>query len=94
MRYLVLVIFLSGCTVSGVATYAPDGREGYAINCGGKLHNWRADLVNRMSELQRKDGSWTNPADRWYEGDPNLVTAYALLALSYCDQSQTDNSNK
>jgi hypothetical protein len=24
-----------------------------------------------------------NPADRFMEGDPNLVTAYALLALAY-----------
>lgn len=47
--------------------------------------NWQADLTRRLSELQRNDGSWTNPADRWFEGDPNLVTAYAMLALSYCD---------
>ncbi len=47
--------------------------------------NWQADLTHRLSELQRDDGSWTNPADRWFEGDPNLVTAYAMLALSYCD---------
>lgn len=40
MRYLALAIFLSGCTVTGVPTYTPDGREGYAINCGGALHNW------------------------------------------------------
>ena len=26
---------------------------------------------------------WVNPADRFMEGDPNLVTAYALLALAY-----------
>ena len=32
---------------------------------------------------QSPDGSWVNPADRFMEGDPNLVTAYALLALSH-----------
>lgn len=59
----------------------------YVKGADGQQHNWRADLTKRLSELQRPDGSWTNPADRWYEGDPNLVTAYALLALSYCDSS-------
>ena len=34
--------------------------------------------------VQRADGSWVNGTDRWYESDPNLVTAYSLLALSYC----------
>ncbi len=60
----------------------------------GNLHNWRADLVRRMSELQREDGSWTNPADRWFEGDPNLVSAYALLALGYCDNASAGRSRK
>ncbi len=49
-----------------------------------KAHNWRADLVKELNKRQRNDGSWVNEADRWYEGDPNLVTSYALLALSYC----------
>ena len=57
------------------------------IDASGAAHNWRADLTGQLSNVQRDDGSWTNPADRWYEGDPNLVTAYALLALSYCDES-------
>ena len=29
------------------------------------------------------NGSWVNPADRFMEGDPNLVTSYGLLALAY-----------
>jgi len=52
----------------------------------GQLHNWRSDLVKVLAKKQSADGSWTNPADRWYEGDPNLVTSYSLLALSYCKQ--------
>lgn len=48
-------------------------------------HDWRKDLIQQLASQQSNDGSWTNPADRWFEGDPNLVTAYALLALSYCD---------
>ena len=50
----------------------------------GKAHDWKAELISTLAQLQAKDGSWTNAADRWYESDPNLVTAYALLALSYC----------
>jgi hypothetical protein len=42
------------------------------------------DLITKLTSEQRDDGSWTNEQDRWYEGDPNLVTAYSLLAISYC----------
>lgn len=57
----------------------------------GKKHDWRADLIAQLESLQSTDGSWTNPADRWYEGDPNLVTAYSLMALSYCEpEEKTD----
>lgn len=51
----------------------------------GRQHDWRQELVEKLAAMQRANGSWVNEADRWYEGDPNLVTAYALLALSYCD---------
>jgi len=48
----------------------------------GRQRNWAADLVQRLSELQREDGSWVNgKADRWMEGNPALATAYAALAL-------------
>ena len=50
----------------------------------GKAHNWRNDLLNAFQSRQQANGSWTNEADRWYEGDPNLVTSYCLLALQYC----------
>ncbi len=50
----------------------------------GKAHDWKADLVSTLADQQAEDGSWTNASDRWYEGDPNLVTSYALLALAYC----------
>jgi squalene-hopene/tetraprenyl-beta-curcumene cyclase len=50
----------------------------------GKQHNWRNDLIGQLAKLQKDNGSWVNAADRWYEGDPNLVTAYSLMSLSYC----------
>jgi squalene-hopene/tetraprenyl-beta-curcumene cyclase len=50
----------------------------------GKKHNWRAELVEALAKRQRPDGSWVNEQDRWMEGDPNMVTGYALMALSHC----------
>jgi squalene-hopene/tetraprenyl-beta-curcumene cyclase len=50
----------------------------------GVKHDWRADLVAALAKRQRPDGSWVNETDRWMEGDPDLVTGYALMALTYC----------
>ena len=44
-------------------------------------HNWREDLCRKLLTTARSDGSWVNSADRWYESNPYLVTAYAVLAL-------------
>ena len=55
------------------------------VDADGNIHNWKSELVERLAGLQLPNGSWLNPADRWYEGDPNLVTAYCLMALSHCD---------
>lgn len=58
----------------------------------GKAHDWRQELTAKLAELQKPNGSWVNPADRWYEGDPNLVTAYTLMALSYCEPPSSPQS--
>jgi len=50
----------------------------------GKGHDWRQELVAELASRQQKNGSWVNENSRWLEGDGNLVTSYALLALSYC----------
>ena len=47
------------------------------------VHDWRADLNGELIQRQQKDGSWTNANPRWLEGNADLVTGYALLALSY-----------
>ena len=51
-------------------------------DAAGHTHDWRKDLVEALAKRQNPDGSWVNPADRFMEGDPNLVTGYALLALT------------
>ena len=50
----------------------------------GNPHRWRSELAAAVVKRQRPDGSWSNDAKRWMEGDPNLVTGYALMTLSYC----------
>jgi squalene-hopene/tetraprenyl-beta-curcumene cyclase len=55
----------------------------------GVRHVWRRELLAELARRQRPDGSWINEDPRWLEGDPALVTGYALLALSYCRPEPT-----
>lgn len=50
----------------------------------GMKHNWRHDLIAFLAKSQKENGSWVNSDRKWNEGDPNLSTAFALLALSHC----------
>jgi squalene-hopene/tetraprenyl-beta-curcumene cyclase len=47
----------------------------------GSARHWRTEMVDAILSRQRDEGSWINDADRWMEGDPELVTIYAILAL-------------
>ena len=59
---------------------AASGRD--AIDdAAGARHDWRRELVTALVAAQRSDGSWVNEQDRWMEGEADLVTAYAVLAL-------------
>ena len=51
----------------------------------GIKHDWRRELAEHLFSIQREDGSWVNPAERWLEGNPELVTAYTLMALNHCE---------
>jgi squalene-hopene/tetraprenyl-beta-curcumene cyclase len=46
-------------------------------------HDWRNDLCEELASRQRDDGSWVNANQQFFEGDANLCTSFALLALSY-----------
>jgi squalene-hopene/tetraprenyl-beta-curcumene cyclase len=51
----------------------------------GVAHDWRRELFEALKKRQRPDGSWINDGDRTFgESNPELATAFALLALSYC----------
>jgi hypothetical protein len=53
-------------------------------DANGAKHDWRRELAEELARRQKSDGSWVNTNTQWMEGDPNLATAFALLALSYC----------
>jgi len=53
------------------------------VDGGGRTHDWRADLVSKLTSLQQEDGSWVNTQSRWMERDPALVTAYVCLTLDW-----------
>ena len=52
------------------------------VDAKGVEHNWRAELVAALAKRQEPNGGWANRDDRFMEGDPNIVTSYALLALA------------
>jgi squalene-hopene/tetraprenyl-beta-curcumene cyclase len=58
----------------------------YVTDAKGQKHDWRREITAALAKRQQPDGRWVNekaPA-HWMESDPNLVTGYALMALSYC----------
>ncbi len=56
-------------------------------DANGVKHDWRNELIQELARRQRPDGSWMNENTRWLEGDPTLVTGYALLSLAYCREA-------
>ncbi len=59
-------------------------------DAAGVKHDWRRELTEELARRQQPDGSWVNANPRWMEADPNLATAFALLALSYCRPALAD----
>lgn len=59
------------------------------VDASSVKHDWRKDLAEQLFSEQKPNGSWSNANERWYEGDPNLATAYALIALSKCQAPKT-----
>jgi squalene-hopene/tetraprenyl-beta-curcumene cyclase len=52
------------------------------VDAKGTEHRWQAELVAALAKRQESSGGWVNHDDRFMEGDANIVTAYALLALA------------
>ena len=49
----------------------------------GRSVDWRRAVAMRLINLQQTNGSWVNANGRWWENDPTLVTAYAVMALEF-----------
>ncbi len=56
----------------------------YLVDAQGKQHDWRKELAEHIISQQQSNGGWVNTNARWMEGDPHMATAYALIALKYC----------
>ncbi|MEM8954652.1 MAG: prenyltransferase/squalene oxidase repeat-containing protein [Verrucomicrobiota bacterium] len=56
----------------------------------GSSVDWRSQLAKKLFDLQKPDGSWLNDTGRWWERDPVLVTAYAVLTLEHIHHSIPD----
>jgi len=52
-------------------------------DAAGKKHNWREDITRALTNRQKKDGNWGSDFGQWMEGNADLDTAYALIALGY-----------
>ena len=51
------------------------------VDKNGKKRDWRKELALELLNKQNPKGYWLNENGRWWERDPILVSAYALLAL-------------
>ncbi len=59
------------------------GADTLTLADGSKI-KWREKLALKLFDDQQRDGSWVNQgSSRWWEDDPVLVTAYAVLALEH-----------
>jgi squalene-hopene/tetraprenyl-beta-curcumene cyclase len=71
--------------------------EDTLIDGSGRSHAWRSEVCGRMLAMQSKiDGSWINHnSPRWWEGNPVLASAYALMTLhAALDPSSARDADK
>lgn len=52
----------------------------------GNKHDWRIELIDKLSTVQKEDGSF-NGKQKWMESKPILATTFAVLAL---EEAQAD----
>ena len=54
------------------------------VDAKGVKHDWRQELFDELKKKQKENGSWANTNRAFLETAPELATAFAVLALSYC----------
>ncbi|NMA43437.1 MAG: hypothetical protein GX946_08650 [Oligosphaeraceae bacterium] len=56
--------------------------EDKLVDKQGQTHIWKQELLNKLAETQREDGSWLNErSGRWMESIPELSSAYVMMTL-------------
>lgn len=57
---------------------------GEALVPGGTTPRlWASDLIAKLVYLQKEDGSWKNEDRKYWEGNPLLVTARAIISINH-----------
>jgi len=54
------------------------------VDAKGVAHAWRKELFEKLKTTQAADGTWANTNKAFLENQPELATAFALLAIGYC----------
>ncbi len=56
--------------------------QDWVVDGSGKLHDWRAEIAEHFMGIQGAEGGWPGSVNTdWREGEPELASMYALLAL-------------
>lgn len=50
----------------------------------GKAIAWKDQLLSKLVSAQKKDGSWQNEDNQYWENNPMLVTSYVVLTIENC----------
>lgn len=58
-----------------------------------KQQNWSADLLTKLINLQKKDGSWQNENRKYWEGNKVLVTARAIITMNHIFKSMIHHNH-
>ena len=59
----------------------------------GAKHDWRLELIDKLSSLQKSDGSWAGQP-KWMENNPTLATSFAILAMQEAQADLKDHPAK
>ena len=61
------------------------------VDAAGSSHKWREELIQKLSTMQKADGSWVNENGRYMESLPELATCHSLNALRMALGKKTFN---
>lgn len=68
--------------------------EAVGTDGAAKHRRWSAELIDRLASMQNEDGSFKSVHARWMEGNPVLITAYALIALGEAEKMERATGGK